>query len=128
MIIALALLLLQAQVVVTRLAVTVPVDPPAGLSAQAITQRRFVLRKSPAVALNWRPSPDLATPARAGTGYYIYRATGSGSFMRLAPGVIAICAYSDKTVKGGVAYRYYATAAIRAVESKPSNAASVTPR
>jgi hypothetical protein len=115
-------LALQSQVVVARIAVTVPVDPPV----QARAQPKISIFRKRSVYLFWRGSDDLALPTKPGTGYTVYRANGIGDFSALTPSLLRGWVYQDTAVVRGVSYRYYVTAKIGKVESKPSNVVSAT--
>jgi hypothetical protein len=124
--IALALLFLQAQPVLMRVAVTVPVDPPTALVAQTSIVRRFLILSGRTVSLKWKGSPDLTNPAKAKTGYRVYRALLGGQFSSITSGLVTTPSYADRTAQRKKTYQYRVTAVIGAVESKPSNTATVT--
>jgi fibronectin type 3 domain-containing protein len=93
---------------------TTPPSPPNGLVA---------VPSADAVRLAWNasPEPDVAT-------YAIYRAAGSGEFMRIATTTAPGTVYTDRDVRAGTTYRYAVTAldsARRANESPRSNVVSV---
>lgn len=66
--------------------------------------------------LNWKPSAD------AGTTVNVYRSTGgcSGSFQRIASGVVAGGPYKDANLSAGMTYSYQVTAVLKNTESPPS--------
>jgi hypothetical protein len=126
MLTAILFLALQGEVVM-RVAVTVPVDPPEALTAQAEMSKRWLVKKDCSVSLKWKGSPDLKDPAAKNTGYRIYRAIPGGKFAALNKNLIPDLDYKDSTVKQGTTYEYRVTALIGKVESKPSNTVSVKP-
>jgi len=128
---ALLFFALQHQVVM-RVAVTVPVDPPANAAAEVARRRRRRLlfwRKDPEVTLKWLPSPDLAQSGAAapGTGYAVFRAKDSKTFERLDKNLLPGRVYVDSSVTKGVTYKYRVTAWVGKVQSAPSNVVKVTP-
>ena len=94
---------------------TTPPSPP----------RDLVAVPSPgAITLAWKasPEPDVAL-------YAVYRAAGTGAFLRVGTAVGGATTYTDRDVRGGVTYRYAVTAldrARRANESARSGEAAAT--
>jgi hypothetical protein len=109
----------------TRIAVTIPVDPPTAFQVQAGAHRQLAVFKRPQVTLTCKGSDDLITPAKKGTGYRFYRAVGAGAFALLAAN--NVCRWTDSRVTRRTKYTYYAVAFIGNVMSKPSSTASATP-
>jgi fibronectin type 3 domain-containing protein len=102
----------------TPVAVT-PVDmtppgPPANL---------VVIPSATAVRLSWRSSPDADVAV-----YAVYRATGTGGFMRIGTTAAITTVFIDRDVTQGTRYRYAVTALDRARtpnESARSNEVTV---
>ena len=117
---------IQQQVVEMQLRVTIPVDPPAGAQAVIAHRRRWLVRSAPYVQLTWLKSDDLKSPPQSGAGYRVYKAAGNGAFAPLASGLQTL-SLTDKAVKKNTSYRYYVTALIGKVESKPTRIVAVTP-
>lgn len=91
---------------------TFPPATPTGLSSIAGTS---------AVQLSWNPVDD---PSLA--GYQVYRAEGTGSFVRIGPRLTAP-SFQDRDVKPGGVYRYHVTALdAGGAESAPSEVSSIT--
>jgi hypothetical protein len=78
------------------------------------------------VTLRWGPSPDQN--CRGWAGYVAWRATGAtgGTFTALNNTPVKALTLRDVAVKRGQTYRYYVTALVGKVPSKPSNTATVT--
>jgi hypothetical protein len=125
------LLILAQQTVVMRVAVTIPVDPPSALVAQKQGRQGFPwpwpLHHHATVWLTWNSSPDLTTPAKANTGYRVYRSRAGAAFTILNSTLLTGLNYTDTNVQREVQYSYYVTALIGKVESKPSNTVTVVP-
>ncbi len=76
------------------------------------------------VDLNWS-APTSSPDAVA--GYYIYRATGGGAFVRISSSPDLTITYTDTGVTSGIAYSYQVTSVdASGVESVPSNQVTVT--
>ena len=74
------------------------------------------------VDLSWNASSSSGI-----TGYYVYRAIGTGGYTKLVTSPISGLNYTDTTVAAGTAYRYVVTAVDSAgMESAYSAPASVT--
>jgi hypothetical protein len=121
-------LLLQTRVV-TRIAVTVPVDPASGLTAAAEPRSLAAILgfQRDTVNLTWTASPDLTTPAKSGSGYAIWRAAGASSsaFSRINATLATTPIYKDTTPNRHVMYRYYVVAMIGQVPAVRSNIVNV---
>ena len=123
---ALLALVLQQQIVQMHIKVTIPVDPPVAPVAVVAHRRKLLVLSEPCVQLVWRKSDDLKTPPQAGAGYRVYKAVGTGAFAVLQSGMQTVT-LTDKGVKKGQKYRYYVTALIGQVESKPTATVEVSP-
>ncbi|HYB40380.1 MAG TPA: fibronectin type III domain-containing protein [Candidatus Methylomirabilis sp.] len=103
--------------------VTVSVSPAQ--TARPAPPRDLVAVPSPAATrLAWRPSPDPSVIT-----YAIYRATGPGSFTRIATAPALNTTFIDRDVRPGAVYRYVVTAldgARTPNESPPSNEVTIT--
>jgi cytochrome c len=74
------------------------------------------------VALSWSASTSVGI-----TGYYVYRAVGTGGYSRLVTSLVIGLKYTDTAVVSGTEYRYVVTAVDSAgVESGYSSAISAT--
>jgi hypothetical protein len=94
---------------------TTPPSPPARLIA---------IPASGSVRLAWNASPEEDVAL-----YAVYRAEGTGAFLRIATTQAITMLYTDRDVQPGRTYRYAVTAldrARRANESARSNEVSVT--
>jgi len=123
---ALLAFVLQQQIVQMRIKVTIPVDPPVAPVAVVAHRRKLLVLSAPYVHLAWQKSDDLKSPPQAGAGYRVYKAAGPGAFAVLQSGLQSL-ALADKAVKKGQKYRYYVTALIGQVESKPTATVEVSP-
>lgn len=120
--------LLQQEVIVARMAVTIPVLPATQLAASPCIRRHF-FNRSTSAALHWTASPDLVPlPTWAPSGYWVYRGQGGNpkSYVALNAKQVTIAGYTDTTAKKHTTYSYYVVAAIGKVLAKPSNIAVVT--
>ena len=72
-----------------------PPEPPKGLAA---------LAGSSSIELNWEQNSESDL-----RGYFVYRATGDGSFERMGE-VLEVPTYSDRAVQSGARYRYAVSA------------------
>jgi hypothetical protein len=76
------------------------------------------------VALNWIAPVSSPDPV---AGYNVYRATGSGAFVRISSSPDLTVGYTDTGVTSGTAYSYQVTSVdLSGVESVPSNQVTVT--
>jgi fibronectin type 3 domain-containing protein len=94
---------------------TTPPSPPTGLVA---------IPAEGSVRLAWNPSPETDVAL-----YAVYRAEGTGAFLRIATTQSITTLYTDQDVRPGRTYRYAVTAldrARQANESARSNEVSVT--
>ncbi len=90
-----------------------PPAPPAGLVA---------IPSPGAVRLSWNPSPDADVAV-----YAVYRAEGSGGYVRIGSTAAVTTVFTDRDVRAGGRYRYAVTAVDRARtpnESARSNEAA----
>lgn len=77
-----------------------PPAPPAGLVA---------VPSPGTVRLSWTPSPDADVAV-----YAVYRAAGSGAFVRIGSTAVPTTVFTDRDVSGRARYRYAVTALDRA--------------
>src|SRR5262249_4115183 len=97
---------------------------PVDLTPPEAPTNLLAIPSETAVRLTWTASPstDVAT-------YVIYRATGTGAFMRIGTAPAVSIVFTDRDVKRGEQYRYAVTALDRARtpnESVKSNVVTVT--
>jgi hypothetical protein len=94
---------------------TTPPSPPSNL---------VVVPSPGALRLAWNPSPEGTVAA-----YVIYRAVGSGPFIRVATAVVGNTTFVDRDVRPSTTYRYTVTAidnARKPNESPRSNEVTIT--
>jgi len=105
-------------------------------AAPVTTQRRPVAGAASCggaahcISLSWNASTDLSNPPAAGSGYYVYKLTGTcpataTGFTKLTTTLVTTLNYVDATVVFGSSYCYYVTA-FSTNESMPSNMAGGT--
>jgi len=97
---------------------------PINTTPPSAPTRLVVIPASGSVRLAWNASPDAEVAE-----YAIYRAEGSGAFIRVATTPALTTIYTDRDVQSGRTYRYAVTALSRAKqqnESSRSNEVTIT--